>query len=472
LNRLSTVTDPAGATTYGYDAVGNLQSFTYPNGVAHTYTYDTLNRLTQLGAAKGSPLSSYTYTLGAAGNRLTVAELTGRTVNYGYDSLYRLTSEAVTADPHSNNFTNGFTYDAVGNRKQWLVNGSVSNTYTYDADDRLGSDTYDANSNTLSDPSGKSYTWDFENRLTQAVNPGVGTTTFRYDPFGRRIQKSGPLGTTNYLYDGMAPGANIIEEVDSSGNVLARYTQDSRVDGPLSMLRGGTTAYYEQDGVNSVTSLTSPAGAVANSYNYDSFGKLTASTGTLTNPFQYTGREFDSETTIYFNRARYYDPSMGRFFSEDPIKFAGGPNFYVYVRNSPVSLFDPSGLDALQGDIQALANIFPGSIPGPNSLTIPMSCKDVRIILLAQGYEDSNSWGYNGPLSAFWDPVYHSGGWEWRTHGPGFHFRMEYDRPNPFKKCSSGDDNCRLDQFHIDPHNPLEPGQMWPHVKCDFFGWC
>ena len=58
---------------------------------------------------------------------------------------------------------------------------------------------YDANGNTLSDPSGKSYSWDFENRLTQAVVPGSngGTTTFKYDPFGRRIQKSGPLGTTN-----------------------------------------------------------------------------------------------------------------------------------------------------------------------------------------------------------------------------------------------------------------------------------
>jgi YD repeat-containing protein len=65
-----------------------------------------------------------------------------------------------------------------------------------------GSYTFDANGNTLSHPSGKSYTWDFENRLTQAVNPGVGTTTFRYDPFGRRIQKAGPLGTTNFLYDG------------------------------------------------------------------------------------------------------------------------------------------------------------------------------------------------------------------------------------------------------------------------------
>ena len=102
---------------------------------------------------------------------------------------------------------------------------------------------YDANGNTLSDAQGRSFSWDFENRLTQAVNPGVGTTNFRYDPFGRRIQKSGPNGTTNYLYDGMAAGANMIEEVDSSGSVLARYTQDSRVDGPLSMLRAGTTSY-------------------------------------------------------------------------------------------------------------------------------------------------------------------------------------------------------------------------------------
>src|SRR5579863_8970456 len=86
---------------------------------------------------------------------------------------------------------------------------------------------YDANGNTLSDPSGKQYTWDFENRLVQAVVPGQngGTTTFRYDPFGRRIQKSGPLGTTNYLYD----GANSIEDVDNAGNVLAKYTQSKGI---------------------------------------------------------------------------------------------------------------------------------------------------------------------------------------------------------------------------------------------------
>ena len=79
---------------------------------------------------------------------------------------------------------------------------------------------FDANGNTLSDAQGRTFTWDFENRLAQVVNPGVGTTTFRYDPFGRRIQKSGPLGTTSFLYD----GRNVLQELDGSGNVLAHYT--------------------------------------------------------------------------------------------------------------------------------------------------------------------------------------------------------------------------------------------------------
>jgi RHS repeat-associated protein len=80
-----------------------------------------------------------------------------------------------------------------------------------------------------------------------------------------------------------------------------------------------------------------------NTYTYDSFGKLTASTGTLTNPIQYTGREFDQETTIYFYRSRYYDASVGRFISEDSVGFGGGSNFYRYVLNNPVNLVDPQG---------------------------------------------------------------------------------------------------------------------------------
>ena len=201
---------------------------------------------------------------------------------------------------------------------------------------------YDANGNTLSDPSGRSYTWDFENRLIQAVVPGTngGTTTFKYDPFGRRIQKSGPLGTTNYLYDGV----NSLEEVDQSGGVLARYAQSDLIDEPLSEFRAGTASYYQQDGVGSVSSLSNSAGALANSYTYDSFGRLTGSTGTLINPYQYTGRDIDGETGLSYFRMRYYDPSVGRFLSEDPIRFLGGADFFAYVGNNPTNFTDWLGL--------------------------------------------------------------------------------------------------------------------------------
>jgi RHS repeat-associated protein len=230
----------------------------------------------------------------------------------------------------------------VGNR----LSSSGVPTYSYNTSNELtstssGSYTYDNNGNTLTDASGKGYTWDFENRMVSAVVPGTGTVAFKYDPFGRRIQKSSPLGTTNYLYDGM----NLLEEVDNSGNVLARYTQGASVDEELSELRANTTSYYDADGLGSITSLSNGAGALANTYTYDSFGKLTASTGTLTNPLQFTGREFDQETGTYYYRMRYYDSNSGRFVSEDPAAFdLQWPNLFSYVKNSPTGLIDPSGL--------------------------------------------------------------------------------------------------------------------------------
>lgn len=148
-----------------------------------------------------------------------------------------------------------------------------------------------------------------------------------------------PCATTNYLYD----GTKLAAEVDNAGNVLAKYTQSKGIDKPLAQLRSGTVSYYEQDGLGSVTSLSNSAGTVVETYAYDSYGKLTASTGTLVNPFQYTGREFDSETGIYYYRARYFDPSAGRFLSQDPIRFGGGANFYAYTRNNPVVRTDPFG---------------------------------------------------------------------------------------------------------------------------------
>jgi RHS repeat-associated protein len=164
--------------------------------------------------------------------------------------------------------------------------------------------------------------------------------SFKYDPSGHRIYKSSSAGTSIYVYD----GENLIEETNSSGAAVARYSQTQNIDEPLAMLRSGATSYYQADALGSVTSLSNAAGTLAQSYTYDSFGKQTASSGSLTNPFQYTARESDTETGLYYYRARYYDASSGRFISEDPIGFRGGINKYGYVLNRPVVFSDPLGL--------------------------------------------------------------------------------------------------------------------------------
>jgi RHS repeat-associated protein len=203
----------------------------------------------------------------------------------------------------------------------------------------------DNNGNTLTKVTGSNtttYAWDFENRLKSVTLPGTGgTVTFKYDPFGRRIYKSSTSSTSIYAYD----GDNLIEEINSSGAAVARYSQTIEVDEPLAMLRSGTTSYYDADGLGSITSLSNGAGALAQTYAFDSFGKQTASSGSLANPFQYTSREFDGETNLLYFRARYYDPQTGRFISEDPIRFDSGQNdFFVYVGNHSTDLVDPSGL--------------------------------------------------------------------------------------------------------------------------------
>ena len=354
LNRLQTLTPPSafsgtGSFGFAYDALSRRTQLTRPNNVTTNYAYDNLSRLQSvLHQLAGSTIDGATYTVDNAGNRAAKTDqLAGVTSNYGYDAIYELTGVTQGAST-----TESYTYDPVGNRLSSLgVSPYSVNTSNELNSTPTASYIYDHNGNTTSktDSTGTtSYTWDFENRLTSVTLPGTGgIVTFRYDPFGRRIQKSFATGanpptttTTSYLYD----GDNGIEEVGSNGSVLARYSQGMNIDEPLAMLRSGATSYYHSDGLGSVTSLSNSAGALAQTYTFDSFGKQTGSSGSLTNPFQYTGREFDTETGLYFYRARYYDPQSGRFLSEDPIDFRGGINFYSYVKNNSPNLIDPRGL--------------------------------------------------------------------------------------------------------------------------------
>ena len=387
LDRLSTVTDTSGATTYSYDAVGNLQNFTYPNGVAHSYAYDTLNRLTQVGAAKaGTPQSSYAYTLGAAGNRLTVAELSGRNVAYGYDSLYRLTSETVTADPHSNNFVNGFVYDAVGNRKQWLVNGLVTNTYTYDADDRLGSDQYDADGNTTNSL-GVPSSYDFENHLIQK-----GAVTVVYDGDGNRVAETVGGATTNYLVDTQNPTgyAQVVDELQS-GTVTRTYSYGlERINENQVLNSAWTASFYGYDGHGSVRQLTNVAGAVTDGYDYDAFGNLVNSTGSTPNNYLFAGEQFDSALGLYYNRARYLNTATGRFWGMDTEEGNDDNSLslhkYLYANADPVDGLDPSGHDDIAEMGMAMSMSMTLDAMPSAAMVGAAAVKQARFAALVQNY--------------------------------------------------------------------------------------
>jgi len=291
--------------------------------------------------AGSAALDGASYAYDAAGNRTSKTVLPSNlTSAYSYDPVYELTKVMQGTTQKES-----YAYDAVGNRTY-----QPGAPYTYNSSNEMLMRegvpyTYDSNGNTLSKTNGTgttSYAWDFENHLTSVTLPGTaGTVSFKYDPLGRRVYKSSPAGSTTYVYD----GDNIIEELTgSTGTIGERYTYGPGIDEPLVGQRQPQIFYYEADGLGSVTSLTTPTGTVAATYTYDSFGFMTNSTGSATNWFRYTGRQFDSDTGLYYYRARYYDPQTGRFLSEDPIGFAGGVNHYSYVDNSPPNFKDPSGL--------------------------------------------------------------------------------------------------------------------------------
>jgi RHS repeat-associated protein len=270
------------------------------------------------------------------------------TSNYSYDAIYQLTQVLQGA-----NTTESYSYDPVGNRLSSL---GVS-PYNYNSSNELTSTPsatygYDLNGNavTKNDSTGiTTYAWDFENRLTSVTLPGSGgTVSFKYDPLGRRIYKSSSSGASVYAYD----GDNQIEETNVSGTVIARYTQTpDTMDEPLAMARAGVTSFYNLDGLGSTKTLSSSAGSLSQTYTFDSFGKATNSSGSLTNLFQFSSREFDTETNLYYYRARYYDQSLGRFLSEDPTGFSNETyNLYDYVSGDPVDFTDPSGNKKIHGN--------------------------------------------------------------------------------------------------------------------------
>jgi RHS repeat-associated protein len=350
LNKLASVVDnrlPSGqnTTTYTYDVNENLATVTYPNGLQATLAYDGLSRITGFNSGK----TSYSYQLGATGNRTSVQESTGRSLNWNYDGIFRLTNENISNDPTGNNGGVGYGLDPVGNRLA-LSSGLakiLSSTSSFDANDRLASETYDNNGNTLTS-GGKVFKYDFANRL-KSMNSGA--VTLVYDGDGNRVAKTVAGATTQYLVDDLNPTGlpQVVDEL-VNGSVQRTYTYGSQRISQYQNISGPwTPSFYGYDGGFHVRLLTDITGAVTDTYDYDAFGSLVNSTGSTPNNYLYRGEQWDAHLGLYYLRARYYNPGTGRFLSRDQhqntVKHPRTLHRYLYSSSDPVNRKDPKGLE-------------------------------------------------------------------------------------------------------------------------------
>jgi len=334
--------------------VNRLTSRSAPNGVTANFTYDGLDRLFELAHTKPPAtlaIHQYAYNnannisswLGSSGNR-----------SFNYDNADRLTTVLKMGSNES------YGYDAVGNR----TTSHLSPSYSYQPFNRLTSTTaatytYDNNGNMLSktDAAGtRTCSWDSENRLKQVTLPGGLTVSYKYDALNRRIQRTTSAGADErFVYDGQ----DVLLDLNSSLAVVTSYINRLGIDDHLRQTSTTTgVSYFLTDHLSTTTAVTDSSGNVVETLSYDSFGNNSGSTRTR---YTYTGRERDSDTSLLYYRARFYDPQLGRFISEDPISLEGGINFYTYVQNDPLNFLDPIGLSRCNRLVGTLAGALVGA---------------------------------------------------------------------------------------------------------------
>jgi RHS repeat-associated protein len=348
LDRLTTETTAQGSISYGYDNASRRTSMTVAGQPQVSYSYDNANRLTQI--AQGS--SSVGFSYDNANRRSSLALPNGVSVSYAFDNDSRITG--ITYNFNATTLgTLSYSYDQLGRRTQ--VGGSFARTNlpgavlsaTYDAANQLTNwngtaISYDSNGNMLSDGT-NAFTWNARNQVAR-----LNSANLQYDAVGRRIKNA---AGTSFVFD----GPNASQEL--SGSTVAANIWTGGLDEIFQRTDANGTVVPLTDALGSTIALVNSSGNVQTTYSYDPFGDTTATGAASANPSQYTGRENEGNG-LYYLRARYYSPLLGRFISEDPLGFGGsGPNSYAYVFNSPTNLVDPSGLES--GNLNKL-------VPGPN----------------------------------------------------------------------------------------------------------
>ena len=276
------------------------------------------------------------------------------TSTFTYDPEYRLLTAAYPNT--ANNET--ITYDPVGNRSKY-TKGSTTLFYNVNAANRYTTTnttsatgpvyeayTYDKNGS-LTNITGNrnlTLTWDAHNRASQIQVGAILPYSYQYDINSYRILKN--LGATTSINNYYLENGKLESIYDNNGNVQAKYMRGSVIDEVVNGYQANGTAMtnytYHHDSLESVLGQSGNTGTVVAAQGYTSFGSIVNASGSSNNTLKFTGREQDSETGLYYYRARYYDPLTGRFLSEDPIR--SGINYYVYAGNNPINANDPSGL--------------------------------------------------------------------------------------------------------------------------------
>ena len=369
LSRLTNVLANGNAAAgYRYDLNGNLQAMSYRNGVTNFYQYDSLNRLTNVvWRTNGTTIASFVYQLGLTGNRTNVTEFvkdSWRTNQWQYDPLYRLTNETIKVGVASD--TLGYRYDSVSNRTNRTASAGLSTllpggSSAFTTNDWLTTDLYDSNGNTRTNGT-QPYFYDVENRLTNFNN---GALIIGYNGDGLRVRKTNSTShvTTFYLVDDRNPSgyAQVLEEwTDSGGGASLSKVYTYGLDLISQQVPGVGTNFFGYDGHGSTRFLTGLTRCSSNTFAYDAYGTLIASNSSPQTVYLYCGEQFDPDLGFYYLRARYLNPTTGRFWTmdsldghkEDPATL----HKYLYCRSNPVMGVDPSGHDDLIGLTESIGS--------------------------------------------------------------------------------------------------------------------
>jgi RHS repeat-associated protein len=361
-----------GLIKFEFDPRERLVSVEYPNGMRATREYDALGNTKGVAylTASGQVVKSWSYTYDGTGNLAETRDEAGKKTRFGHDAGGQVIEEHSAGKPSIK-----YSYGPGGNRRRLTMDERII-SYRYDKADqilRAGEERFkhDASGNLTErsrDGSATRYSYSVEGLLMAVNLPGGKQVRFGYSPSGERIWREGVKGKIHYVTD----GTHLIATLDQDRQLATRFYHGPGIDQPVAMLHDGKLYYYLLDGLGSVAALVDAEGKLAASYATDAYGKLKQSSGTLPNPFIFTGREFDPDTGLYYYRARYYDPKLGRFLTRDPI----GPdledlaslNPYLYVRNSPLMLTDPWGLTSTPTNVHpvtpAQGHTQPYSVPG------------------------------------------------------------------------------------------------------------